>query len=42
MDKNTGKYILIAAAIAAVIILVELTKSRALAKFWDITGAMSK
>jgi hypothetical protein len=40
VDQKTIRYIFVAAAIAAVIILVELVKSKALAKFWDIAGAV--
>jgi len=40
VNQKTIRYILVAAAIAAVIILIELAKSKALAKFWDIAGAV--
>ena len=49
MDQKTIRYIFVAAAIAAVIILIELAKSKALielakskalAKFWDVAGAV--
>ena len=39
MNQKTIRYILVAAAIAAAIVLVELLKSKAIGAFWKVTGA---
>lgn len=40
MPKNILHFLLTAAAIAAVIILVELVKSKAISAFWKLSGAV--
>jgi len=39
MPKNILRFLLLAGGIAAVIVLVELLKSKAIGAFWKVTGA---